>query len=371
MKKYIIIAFILTTIVVVNACRKDKKYFNYQSTPASVEIPNHFPPMLIPSDNPMTEEGIELGRFLFWEKKLSGDNTMSCGSCHGPENAFSDPAQFSIGIDGNPGTRNSMSLANLAWQDRFFWDGRAQTLEEQILEPVPNPVEMHQKWTDAVYKLSQPSPQDYPTLFEKAFGDPTIDSIRVSKAIAQFLRTMISANSTFDAYYKYDNGFQLTASEQAKVDAMTFDEKAGYGLFFSEQGDCFHCHGGPLLQVNKITNNGLDFTFQDAGFMDVTGNSNDEGKFKVPNIRNIELSAPYMHDGRFTSLLQVVHHYHTNIKASHSIDPILLEKHIPNDGTNTGGVNLSGQQITQMVAFLKTLTDKEFIDNPAFSDPFE
>lgn len=368
MRKYIYIILPVIATIVVIACRKDKKF--YVSTPANIEAPDHFPPMLIPEDNPLTEEGIELGRFLFWEKRLSGDNTMSCGTCHAPENAFSDNTPTSTGIDGINGPRNTMALVNLAWDDRFFWDGRAMTLEEQILEPVPNPIEMHQKWKDAVVKLQNSTDPDYTELFEKAFSDPTIDSTKVSMAIAQFLRTMISANSTFDAYYKFDNGFTLTAEEKAKVDAMTEQEKDGYFIFMTENGDCFHCHGGALTQVNKITNNGLDATFSDPGLMGVTNDPNDEGKFKVPSLRNIEYSAPYMHDGRFASLTDVVLHYSDELKASPTIDPILLDKHFTS-GASQGGVNLTITEKQALIAFLKTLTDEEFINNPKFQDPFQ
>lgn len=368
MRKYFYIIAPIIALIVIVACRKDKKV--YISTPANIEAPAHFPPMLIPEDNPLTEEGIELGRYLFWEKRLSGDNTMSCGTCHAPEYAFSDDTPTSTGIDGINGTRNSMALVNLAWNDRFFWDGRAMTLEDQILEPVPNPIEMHQSWKDAVIKLQNATNPDYGDMFQKAFGDPTIDSTKVSMAIAQFLRTMISANSTFDAFYKYDNGFQLTASEQAKVDAMTQQERDGYYIFMTETGDCFHCHGGALTQVNKMTNNGLDATFTDPGLMGVTGNANDEGKFKTPSLRNIELSGPYMHDGRFETLLEVVNHYSDGLKASPSIDPILLDKHIL-EGETEGGIHLEGSEKLALIAFLKTLTDEEFINNPDFQDPFE
>jgi cytochrome c peroxidase len=172
---------------------------------------------------------------------------MSCGACHAPSSAFSDPNQFSTGIDGIQGTRNSMALINLGWQDFFFWDGRAQTLEQQILEPIPNPIEMHQSWTDAVGKLN--ARQEYKNLFYKAFGTTEIDSILVSKAIAQFLRTMISGSSKYDVMYKYINGLSLSADEQVTLATVTNDEWAGYDLFKSLNGaDCFHCHNGSLTR---------------------------------------------------------------------------------------------------------------------------
>ena len=173
------------------SCRKDN--VGYEPSPYELEIPSHFPDMIIPKDNPMTVEGVALGRKLFYEEMLSGDNTMSCASCHAPVNSFTDPNQFSTGIDGIQGNRNSMALVNLGWQKFFFWDGRAGSLEQQILGPVPNPIEMHQSWKDAVAKLDQDV--NYRNLFYKAFGEPGIDSLKVTKAIAQFIRTMISGES--------------------------------------------------------------------------------------------------------------------------------------------------------------------------------
>jgi len=204
------ILIFLSILLFLSACRKDKTTF--RPTPYALEIPSHFPDMLIPSDNPMTQEGVELGRWLFYEKRLSGNDSMSCASCHLSQSSFSDPNKYSTGIDGIAGTRNSMALINLGWDNFFFWDGRAATLEQQILEPIPNPIEMHQTWTNAVYKLNLDI--NYRNKFYRAFGEPGIDSIKVTKAIAQFIRTMISASSKFDVMYKYENGMSLTSQQQ-------------------------------------------------------------------------------------------------------------------------------------------------------------
>lgn len=344
---------------IILSCKKDK--VSYTSTPYVIDIPTHFPDMPIPADNPMTVEGVELGRALFYEKQLSGDNTMSCATCHSPEYAFSDNDQFSAGITGQLGNRNSMALINLGWQNFFFWDGRAATLEQQILQPVPNPIEMHQKWPDAVAKLE--ASNDYQTMFFKAFEEPGIDSIKVSKAIAQFLRTLISAESKFDVMYKSQNGISLNSSEQAVLNTVTAEEWGGYDLFQDlNGGDCFHCHNGPFMQVQKFSNNGLDDNFTDLGRAMVTQNPNDEGKFKVPTLRNIALSAPYMHDGRFQTLDEVIEHYSSGIHQSATIDPLI-------EFAFQGGVQLDANEKQLLKAFLLTLTDESFVNNPAFQEP--
>lgn len=351
--------FLFLGIVIFLSCKKDNT--GYSPQPYILEIPSHFPDMDIPSDNPMTVEGVYLGRKLFYERQLSGNNTMSCGACHAPSSAFSDPNQFSTGINGIQGTRNSMALINLGWQDFFFWDGRAQTLEQQILEPIPNPIEMHQSWTDAVGKLN--ARQEYKNLFYKAFGTTKIDSILVSKAIAQFLRTMISGSSKYDVMYKYINGLSLSADEQVTLATVTNDEWAGYDLFKSLNGaDCFHCHNGSLMQVSKFSNNGLDLTFTDYGRGAITGLASDNGKFKVPTLRNIALSGPYMHDGRFSTLDQVIEHYSSGINQSSTLDPLI-------EFAFQGGVQLDSQEKNQLKQFLLTLTDYKFVNNPDFQDP--
>jgi cytochrome c peroxidase len=345
--------------IILLACKKDKVRF--EPTPYQLEIPSHFPAMQIPEDNPMTVEGVELGRFLFYEVKLSGDNTMSCASCHAPQSAFSDANQFSVGIDGILGNRNSMALINLGWQTSFFWDGRSKTLEEQILEPVPNPIEMHQEWKDAVAKLH--ADVKYRNRFFKAFGEEGIDSSKVAKAIAQFLRTMISGSSKYDVMYKYENSYPLSSSDQTILSTITVEEWAGYDLFKSLSGaDCFHCHNGPLMQVQKFSNNGLDATFTDIGRGGITGNINDNGKFKIPTLRNIALSAPYMHDGRFATLDEVIEHYSSGVQQSSTIDPLI-------EYAFQGGVQLNASEKQLLKKFLETLTDYNFINNPDFQDP--
>lgn len=346
----------------VAGCKKDKVY--YEATPYKLDIPSHFPQMAIPADNPMTVEGVALGRKLFYEKRLSRDNSINCASCHHQEFSFSDPNQFSIGVDNQVGTRQSMALVNMGWQQSFFWDGRVQTLEEQIFHPVRDPIEMDLDWEEAVARLK--SDVEYNNDFYRAFQTLDYDSTHVSKAIAQFLRTMISGKSKYDVMYKIKNDLPLTAYDKTIEPTITVEEWGGFDLFFSlTGGDCLHCHDGPLAQVHVFSNNGMDMQFDDLGRYLATGNPNDMGKFKVPTLRNIELTAPYMHDGRFQTLEEVIMHYSFGVLAeSPNIDPMMEFAH-------QGGVNLDYDERQLLLVFLKTFTDWEFINNPAFSNPFE
>ena len=331
-------------------------------TPFTPDVPSHFPAMPIPEDNPFSVEGVALGRKLFYDERLSRDNMVSCATCHKQEAAFSDNNQFSQGIDGQFGNRNSMALINLAWQEHFFWDGRKNSLEKQILEPVVASHEMDQSWSKTISKLS--TDQHYNNQFYTVFGVKEFDSTHVAKAIAQFLRTLISGSSKFDVIYKYKNSLPLTSQEQLIFNEITIEEWTGYDVFNSlEAGDCLHCHNGVLAQVNSFSNNGLDASFEDdPGRMLVTGNPNDAGKFKVPTLRNIELTAPYMHDGRFADLGEVVNHYSTGLVESPTIDPLMEFAH-------QGGVQLDAQERQLLITFLKTFTDQQFINNPDFQDP--
>ena len=342
------------------SCNKDK--IEYTPAPYIIDIPLHFPDMEIPLDNPMTAEGIELGRYLFYEKKLSGNNSMNCAGCHKIENAFAENTQYSVGIDGLTGTRNSMPLFNMGWEEFFTWDGSKNTLEEQILEPVPNPIEMHQDWKSATDKLS--GDVIYRNRFFRAFGEEGIDSMKVAKAIAQFLRTIISSSSKYDVMYKFEYGISLTTAETQLLQSIEPEQWAGYDLFKSLNGaDCFHCHNGPLMRVKKFSNNGLDEFFSDLGREIVTGSADDKGKFKVPTLRNIELTAPYMHDGRFNTLDEVIEHYSSGIHVSSTIDPLI-------EFANQGGVQLDAQEKFLLKKFLLTLTDTVFINNPKSTESF-
>ncbi len=350
--------FILMFALCVISCNNDsvEPYVN-APTSSPLQIPQLFKDLIldpvIPLDNPQTQEGVVLGKKLFFDPILSANNTQACANCHNPTNAFTDSRQFSEGIDGISGDRNSMPLFNLAWNydDRFFWDGRESGLENQAFEPITNPIEMHTTWPEVAEKLQQHP--DYPELFRVAFGSTPIDSVLVSKAIAQFERTLISSNSKFDNY--------LSGNAE-----LTPQESEGFNVFMDEaKGDCFHCHGSnnnPLWTDNKFHNNGLDSVLTDLGLGGVTGDPSDNGKFKSPSLRNLIFTAPYMHDGRFSRIDEVINHYSEGLQNSPTIDPLMKK-------VSQGGVQLSLQEKANLKAFLLTLTDEAFINNPNFSNP--
>ena len=341
----------LHIILILLACFscENESVDQYVPTPYQLEIPKLFQDNIlapvIPVDNPMTVEGVALGKKLFFDPILSGDNTQSCADCHAPENAFSDTRKFSDGINGEFGNRNTMPLFNLAWNydEKFFWDGNTFSLEHQALVPVADPIEMNSTWLDVELKLQQHN--EYPDLFEAAFGTTKIDSNLVTKAIAQFERTLISANSKFDQYLLGQTN-------------LTPEELNGFNIFMDEaRGDCFHCHGSdknPLWTDNAFHNNGLDDTFTDLGLGAVTGDPADNGKFKSPSLRNLAFTAPYMHDGRFATLDDVINHYSEGLKNSSTIDPLMKK-------VNQGGVQLTTEDKAHLKAFLLSLSDTEFV----------
>ena len=346
--------YIVSVSVLCLSCSNED--LGYEPTPQPLAIPNLFLDTiiapLVPSDNPQTAEGIALGKKLFFDTILSANGTQACASCHSPQNAFTDNTATSDGIDGVFGTRNAMPLFNLAWNygERFNWDGAALSLERQALEPVENPIELHSNWDSVVSRLQNDSA--YPELFRLAFKTSTITKELTTKAIAQFERTLISANSKFDRY----------SLGQA---TLTPEELNGLDVFLREdKGDCFHCHGNPnnpLWTNNLFHNNGLDATFSDLGLGGVTGDPNDNGKFRSPSLRNLAYTAPFMHDGRFNTLDEVINHYSEGLQNSPTIDPLM--KNI-----NQGGVQLSNQDKADLKAFLLSLSDPSFINNPIFQD---
>ncbi len=350
----------LSCLGIFAACSSDSENpeEEYTATPMPLTVPSIFEqfllPPLIPGDNPQTVEGVSLGRKLFFDPILSADNTMACATCHQPQNAFTDSNQFSIGIDGIAGFRNSMPLYNMAWNnnEKFFWDGRAVTLEEQVLEPVTNPIEMHNTWANAVSSLQNHS--QYPDLFLDAFGTTEIDSSLVAKAIAQFERTLISGNSPFDRYLMGD------------ATAVTQSEINGFEIFMDEaRGDCFHCHGNesnPLWTDNIFHNNGLDEVITDKGLGNVTGDPRHDGLFKSPSLRNLAYTAPYMHDGRFATLDDVINHYSEGLVYSETIDPLMK-------AVGEGGVHLTEEDKADLKTFLLSLSEPGFVNNPAFQNP--
>lgn len=360
--RYNKILFVILSLVVlfVSSCRKDPKITPADTSPYSFDYPEiiseYLPPIQTPNTNPMTNEGVELGRKLFYDERLSANNTQSCGSCHLQSASFSDTTSYSIGIDGIAGNRNSMPLINLGWMNSFFWDGRATGMENQVYQPVTNPIEMHTTWPDVAAKLQQDAL--YPALFLQVFGTNLIDSVLVSKAISQFMRTLISGNAPFDKYLMTGSSGWNAVDEQLAYE--------GFTIFMDEsKGDCFHCHGdsyNPLWTDNSFHNNGLDIAFTDNGRGAITGNNFDNGKFKTPTLRNLVFTAPYMHDGRFTTLSQVINHYSQGLQNSATLDPLM--KHI-----DTGGSQMNPGDKTKLLMFLISLSDSSFVTNPKFSDP--
>lgn len=338
---------ILFVTLVFFGCEKDIpiiQQFEANPTPYQLEIPHGFPYPSIPSDNPMTEEGVELGKKLFYDPILSQNNTHSCASCHFQSKSFSDPSQFSVGVNGAVGDKNASTLVNLAWNTFNFWDGRVKSLEDQALDPITNVQELHTSWREVILKLKDR--QDYREMFSKAFNTVDFDSLHVVKAIAQFERTLISGNSKYDRFV--NDELDLTTSE-----------RRGLQIFNSEKGDCFHCHSYPLFTSNDFHNNGLDEDFSmHNGRMDITNDPFDKGKFKSPSLRNVELTAPYMHDGRFQTLEEVIEHYNFGGHQSTTIDPLMKKVGI--------GLGLTSEEKNDLINFLKTLTDSTFINNPKF-----
>jgi len=363
------IRFILLigVIIFLHSCREDDdipiaeppQSKSGAPTPLNLELPPHFaliiaPP--IPEENPLTVEGVALGKKLFFDRRLSRDNSISCGSCHDPRNAFNDKGQaVSLGVDNTPGVRNAMPLFNLAWvaasSKRFNWHGSAPTLEEQALEPVRNHLEMKESWINVISKLQ--NDPEYPAMFREAFETEVIDSMLAVKAIAQFERTLISGNSRVDKFVMDSIGIEVPGDN-----FLTASERRGFDLFNQEQkGDCFHCHGdltNPLWTDNSFINSGLD-ELPDSGLALVTKKASDVGKFKTPSLRNLTFTAPYMHDGRFNTLEEVVEFYSSGVKTNS-----------PNLDPNQKSRNLNAQEKADIVAFLKALTDSSFVQNPAF-----
>jgi len=343
-----------------NALRLPAASFNY----AAPVLPSSFRvnPILAQDNTPLTntttDAGATLGRVLFYDKRLSTNQTISCSSCHQQAHGFSDPRQFSVGFAGGLTGRNSMGLSHARWYQRrhFFWDERANTLEDQVLQPIQNVVEMGMTLNALTNRLT--AEPFYTNLFAQTFGSPAVTSERISRALAQFVRSIVSVQS------KYDVGASNNFAN------FTLQENQGRQLF-NGQGGCAACHGTDnFVPGPALNNNGLEFPYVDLGVGGITGNPADNGKFKVPSLRNIELTAPYMHDGRFTNLEQVVEFYNSGVVDNPNLSPPLRN---PPGGPNAGQprrLNLTPQQKAALVAFLKTLTDPDLATNEKYSDPF-
>lgn len=303
-------------------------------------LPNHIPAPSLPADNPLITERVVLGEKLFFDERLSKNNNLSCASCHQGA-TLSDPRAFSTGTDGLLGVRHSMPLFNLAWKNRFFWDGRAASLRDQVLVPIEDHLEMNESFENVFLKLT--ADPEYRELFKAGFGSGKVSETTLGLALEAFLLTKTSFNS------KLDNTLDNTM-------ALTPQESRGSELFFGESNprlgkrgaDCFHCHGGALFSDHAFHNNGLS-TEEDIGLAASTGRDSDRFKFSTPTLRNIDLTAPYMHDGRFNTLEEVVEHYNSGITRSETLSPHLAK--------HENGLQLSEQDKAALVAFLKTLSD--------------
>ena len=321
------------------------------TTPRPFVVPAGFPQPELPADNPLTQEGVALGERLFHDQRLSAGYLQSCASCHSATRAFSDGQATSAGVDGIRGTRNSMPLFNLAWSPAYAWDGGKPRIRDQVRAAMTNPIEMKADLTVVVAELNRDA--GLRDKFAAAFGSPEITADRVDLAMEQFLLTLVAADSKFDRSLR--GAAELTA-----------EEKAGFALFVTEYdpargrrgADCFHCHGGALFTDFGLRSNGLDLVSADGGRALVTGKKTDAGKFKTPSLRNVAVTAPYMHDGRLATLEDVIAHYDHGVKRAATLDPNLA-KH------PAVGLALTAGEQRALVAFLRTLTDSTVSAAPA------
>jgi cytochrome c peroxidase len=326
--------------------------------PYNFPVIKNFPSMPLAADNLVTVEGALLGRYLFYDPILSADSSISCASCHQQQNAFSDsPNKFSLGIKKQIQKRNTMALFNLAWYSKMFWDGRAASIEAQVFYPINHTSEMGLKTIEAIKKLKRSG--HYRKLFYDAFRNYNIDSVSISNAIGQFERTLLSYNSKFDKAIRKEEKFSTNEIEGYElVNDMT-------------KGNCLHCHttdGDGLGTTGGFSNNGLDAVshsneFIDKGLGGITKKEFDNGKFKIPSLRNLIYTAPYMHDGRFKTLEDVLDFYSSGLNKSPTIDTKMEFVH-------KGGSNLTPIEKEKIICFLKTMSDSFFISNKEFSNPF-
>lgn len=304
-----------------------------------IMVPAGFPQPRFPADNQLTQERVDLGRKLFFDKQLSRTGEVSCGSCHLQENAFADPRRLSIGVEGRLGTRNAPSLANMVYNTSFFWDGGVPTLEQQAIQPIINPLEMNMA-LDSVTARVALDPV-YVAMFRKAYNSEPRSEF-VTKAIASFVRTLVSGDSRYDRHQRGNAG------------ALSDAEKRGMELFMGERTECTHCHVGFNFTNNGFRNNGLYATYEDRGRQLITEDPADEGTFKVPTLRNIALTAPYMHDGSLATLDDVLDHYMSGGKGHPFTDPTIRP------------FTLTPQERADLIAFLNALTDESFTTNAKF-----
>jgi cytochrome c peroxidase len=327
-------------------------------TPFTWTKPKHFPdPLYDFTKNPLTKEGVQLGRFLFYDGILSSNNLFGCGTCHQQSAAFTHHGHdLSHGVEDRIGRRNSPPVQNMAWSTAFFWDGGVHSLDLVPFVPIQNPVEMDETLPNVLEKLR--NSKEYPTRFKAAFGTEEVTTERMMKAMSQFMLTMVSASSKYDYYALGD------------ANALNATEKNGLALF---KQNCSSCHAGELFTDDSFRNNGLHpLPLNDLGRFEVTQAATDLYKFKVPSLRNVGYTAPYMHDGRFYSLEEVLTHYANDASASPGMDSIYesstLDPLLKKPGQRLG-IKLSATEQKAIIAFLRTLNDESFIKDKALADP--
>lgn len=340
-KHFIVISILIVTVC---ACNKDVLDVIFKG----FEKPSNFPaPVYKFENNPVTQEGFELGRKLFYEPRLSRNNTVSCGSCHIQSSGFTQHGHdVSHGIDDRLGKRNSPPIMNLAWNTTFMWDGGVFDLDLQPVAPITNHEEMDETVSNVIAKL-QARP-DYPGLFKKAFGSETITTANFMKALSQFMTMCVSSNSKYDSVMRHEGNIAFTA-----------DEQAGYAIVKQK---CVSCHAEPLFTDYSFRDNGIAIgANNDSGRFAITLNPIDKYRFKVPSLRNLAYTAPYMHDGRFYTLDAVLDHYSSNVQNKPNLDPLLQQG-------GTLGILLSAEEKQKVKAFLNTLNDKVFVTDKRFSE---
>jgi cytochrome c peroxidase len=304
----------------------------YQTTPLVIPTPKDFPEMQIPDENPLTLEGVSLGRMLYYDNIMDKDSSRSCSSCHHQTEAFQI----------NNGTHQVVPHMNMGWSTNFMWNGGFSGTLEDVMT-----FEVEVFFETNLARLN--NNVQYSDLFKKAFNVDTITSKEAAFALAQFARVMTTSNSKYDQFARQELN-------------LNQEEMRGFMLFFTEKADCFHCHGSGLFTDNTPRNNGLDL-LPDSGLMAVTKDPNDFGKFKAPTLRNVELTAPYMHDGRFNTLEEVLDFYASGVQHNPTIDPLMIY-------SSQGGNQLTDEEKSAVIAFLKTLTDHDFLTNSELSNPF-
>lgn len=321
----------------------------YTDIPLNFEKPSNFPATTYDfTNNPPTEKGFELGKKIFYEDRLASDGVISCGFCHIQQDAFTHHGHtFSHGVENAIGTRNTPSIQNLAYRTSFMWDGASTHLDLMPIIPITSEVEMNGNFAQIIAMMN--GDKEYQKLFGHAFPNKPIDSEHMLKALGQFMVMITSSNSKFDKFRRNESGGTLTQTEQE-----------GYALFNQK---CASCHATDLQTDNSFRNNGLsvDKSLNDIGRFRVTELESDRYKFKVPSLRNIEKTAPYMHDGRFLTLEAVMNHYSSGVVNSSTLDPIL------NNNGNLG-IPLTNSEKLKIIAFLKTLTDNQYLTDKRFSE---